>query len=156
MVPVKFGLAIGAFASSPACVAVEMAFKRSVALSAFPRPTAALDTPITVPVNVGLRRGACKASAVAVAVEMGFRASVVLSTFPSPTAALDTPTTVPVKLGLPISVQGTCVSRLQRYLDIVIFMYSPFLEWIKPEIDLDGRCTEDGTDTIVVNDGNTC
>ena len=45
-VPVKVGLAIGAFESSPACVAVDIGLRRSVVLSTFPRPTADLVMPL--------------------------------------------------------------------------------------------------------------
>ena len=99
-IPVKVGLAIGAFASRAFCVAVEMGFEASVVLSTLPRPTAALDTPATMPVKVGLAIGAFASRAFCVVVEMGFEASVVLSTLPRPTAALDIPPTVPVKVGL--------------------------------------------------------
>ena len=49
--PVKVGLAIGAFASRAFCVAVEMGFEASVVLSTLPRPTAPLDTPDIIPVK---------------------------------------------------------------------------------------------------------
>ena len=64
-VPVKVGLAIGAFASKAVCVRLEMGSPTSVVLSTFPRPTAALDTPITVPVKVGLSSGAFDAKLLA-------------------------------------------------------------------------------------------
>ena len=58
-VPVKVGLASGAFFKSRACcVAVDICLFASAVISTFPSPTMALVIPFTVPVKVGLASGA--------------------------------------------------------------------------------------------------
>ena len=60
-VPVKFGLANGAFKFNTVCVAVEIGLFTSDVLSTLPNPTIVLVTPATVPVKVGLAIGAFNA-----------------------------------------------------------------------------------------------
>ena len=83
-VPVKAGLARGAFRSRAVWVADETGLLASAVLSALPRPTMPLVTPVTVPVKVGLARGAFRSRADWVAVETGLAVSAVLSTLPRP------------------------------------------------------------------------
>ena len=58
MVPVKFGLAKGAFASKAFCIAVEIGLSLSAVLSTLSRPTMDFVIPVTAPVKVGLANGA--------------------------------------------------------------------------------------------------
>ena len=51
--PVKVGLAKLALRSSAVCCAVDTGLLASLVLSTLPKPTADLDTPVTVPVKVG-------------------------------------------------------------------------------------------------------
>ena len=99
-VPVKVGLASGAFASRAANCAVDTGLPASLVLSTLPRPTIDLLMPPTVPVKVGLASGAFASRAANCAVDTGLPASLVLSTLPRPTIDLLRPPTVPVKVGL--------------------------------------------------------
>ena len=60
--PVKVGLAKFAFKSKALCCAVETGLFASDVLSAFPNPTIAFVTPLTVPVKVGPAKGAFKSN----------------------------------------------------------------------------------------------
>ena len=57
-VPVKVGLAKGAFASKAFCIAVEIGLSLSAVLSTLSRPTMDFVIPVTAPVKVGLALGA--------------------------------------------------------------------------------------------------
>jgi hypothetical protein len=71
-VPVKVGLAMGAFRSKADCVAPLTGLLASDVLSQLPSPTWAFVTPATVPVKVGLAMGALRFSALCCAVLTGF------------------------------------------------------------------------------------
>ena len=57
-VPVKVGLASGAFRSRALCVAVDTGLLASAVISTLPRPTMDLEMPLTAPVKVLLLIGA--------------------------------------------------------------------------------------------------
>ena len=57
-VPVKVGLATGAFKLRASCVAIETGLLASAVLSTLPSPTMDFMMPLTVPVKVGLANGA--------------------------------------------------------------------------------------------------
>ncbi len=57
-VPVKVGLAKGAFELRAYCVALEIGLLASAVLSTLPSPTIDVVMPLTVPVKVGLAKGA--------------------------------------------------------------------------------------------------
>jgi hypothetical protein len=92
-VPVKAGLARGAFKFRAVCVAVEIGLFASEVLSQLPKPMAAFVTVLLTALVAAL-------IAAVVAVETGLFKSEVLSQLPKPTTSFVMPATVPVKVGL--------------------------------------------------------